>query len=618
MTKSMTVRVIPIRRLPRGLDVFDYTVPPELESTIAVGQLIQIPMRTSQIYGIVLSIHTSKPMSEKIRPVTAIIHPTSCVNEPQLHCWRYLALWYGVSIGTIAKLSLPPLQKRATAAMTFVPQSLPSDVSVQSTKTRVYQHGLDHADALAAAIAPSGQTCIIVPTIADTQSVSSLLPSSITPVLWHSRLTPRQKIEYWLQIRNNHAHVIVSTRSGVFLPFGDLQSIVIDYEHDQGHKQWDQTPRFHVKDVAMMCAHVRRIPVTYMSQSPSIEHVAMQTKATGALPSLSLIHPPPRIVDMRGAYASHEYHPLSLPVQDMISQAKKDVLLLLNRRGTARSFRCLSCGGAAQCNACELPLVYHQKDKVLKCHYCRTSRAVDLECELCGSDIVRLRGYGTQHVASLVRDITPKSHSVTRIDADGSEPFVRRGPSIIVGTNMALPLVSWPDIESVVCVDIDKDLALPEYTSEESVWHLLNKISSSMPTYATLFVQTLNPEHRLFSWMNAPNQMYETVGNERKERAYPPYTYIVRYSVSHKRKAAAQSRARELQTTLGRLVSGLSITASIDGPLVTHPQYYRGSFWYTMLVRLSRDTWMKDLITLNQHIPSDVKIDPRPATLVSL
>ncbi|MBT6334652.1 MAG: hypothetical protein HOJ29_01525, partial [Candidatus Magasanikbacteria bacterium] len=52
----MIAKIIPLKRLPKHIDILDYTIPKTLEGSLKVGQLITIPFRTSNIFGLVLSI----------------------------------------------------------------------------------------------------------------------------------------------------------------------------------------------------------------------------------------------------------------------------------------------------------------------------------------------------------------------------------------------------------------------------------------------------------------------------------------------------------------------------------------------------------------------------------
>ena len=114
----MVAEIIPIKRLPRRFSHFDYAVPPELEAVIHIGQLVRIPLKSSDILGLVLSLkHESETqvdsrINTNLKSVTDIVNQTPMLSKAQLGTLWTLSSWYGVSTGTLAKMMLLPLQKR--------------------------------------------------------------------------------------------------------------------------------------------------------------------------------------------------------------------------------------------------------------------------------------------------------------------------------------------------------------------------------------------------------------------------------------------------------------------------------------------------------------------------
>ena len=92
----------------------------------------------------------------------------------------------------------------------------------------------------------------------------------VPPLLWHSGLGERQRLDTWQAIRHPGLKVVVGARSALFLPFADLGLIVIDEEHDVSYKQDDQVV-YHARDMAVMRARMEQTAVVMVSVTPALE-----------------------------------------------------------------------------------------------------------------------------------------------------------------------------------------------------------------------------------------------------------------------------------------------------------------------------------------------------------
>lgn len=118
----------------------------------------------------------------------------------------------------------------------------------------------------------NSQALIMVPEIALTNSLMSVIYDfcGIEPIIWHSSVSVAKKKIYYENIINGNVRIVISTRSGLLLPYKNLSLIVIDEEHDQSYKQ-DEIPVYHARDMAILRAKYENIPVILSSATPSIE-----------------------------------------------------------------------------------------------------------------------------------------------------------------------------------------------------------------------------------------------------------------------------------------------------------------------------------------------------------
>lgn len=71
----MIAKVIPAKRIPTSLPALDYTVPDHLKDTIATGQLVRIPFRRSEEYGVVQALleQNNEIDQKKLKAVSEIV-----------------------------------------------------------------------------------------------------------------------------------------------------------------------------------------------------------------------------------------------------------------------------------------------------------------------------------------------------------------------------------------------------------------------------------------------------------------------------------------------------------------------------------------------------------------
>ena len=255
-------------------------------------------------------------------------------------------------------------------------------------------------------LARGGQMLVLVPEIGLTpQLVRRLRRGLATPVLaLHSAMTDRERLDAWLAAAGGEAGVLVGTRSALYTPLPKLALIVVDEEHDSSFKQQEGF-RYCARDMAVLLARQRNLPVLLGSATPSLEtlhNVDRGRYRRLALPRRAGAGRKPRVelVDVR-----------ALPLQAGLSSfaqagigealaAGGQVLVFLNRRGYAPSLQCHRCGWVGACRQCDAHLVVHQADQRLRCHHCDTDQPLPLTYPTYNSSNINPVKHDTKHLTA--------------------------------------------------------------------------------------------------------------------------------------------------------------------------------------------------------------------------
>ena len=647
--------IIPLIRGPKKISSLTYRVPEsfdekktkaglpaEAPTTVGAkaGQIVEMPFRNKKILGLVKRVlpqqETAQMLAKTaVKDITGIQNPIPFLSDVHVQLIERTAEWYGAGVGTMARMILPPLQKRMLKTFPLLPFSSFKKNKKPSSQKPVhyssYANQEEHAQMLIRAIGKT--TLILVPEMRLINEVFELLQKDIQAktTCWHGSLSPKEQRERWIAIRNGEAMVVIGTRGALFLPFPSLESIIIDYEHDENHKHWDQTPRFHAKDAALLWQELAGTRLSFMSFSPSCESYYFTAKkmwkSAGSIPPTldknSLV-----FIDVQNERRGGNFGPISSLVEDAIRDEKAgDIFLYLNRLGFARSFGCNACGFVKSCSVCSLPLTYYEGKKELRCHGCNRTEALSLICPRCGGAMLKLRGAGIERVEQLVQNIMGKSssHDVIRIDTDREyKAKDATRPQIIIGTRAAFKYIRWGKTSHIVFVDPDKELALPEYASAERMRHAMQEVLFRKRPSASFFIQTFTPDHPLFRSFTDPDRWYRTDLSHRRTLHYPPYAYLVRYMVGAPEKKEAEQKARRLFQALTSVLTlhqngtGLTEQKSLGilySPVEMQPQFFRNTYWYVILLKADPTQWQTLLPALNGHVPDDVRIDPNPIHL---
>ncbi|HJT17330.1 MAG TPA: primosomal protein N', partial [Thermoanaerobaculia bacterium] len=219
-----------------------------------------------------------------------------------------------------------------------------------SGKTEVY------IEVMREAVRRGEQGILLVPEISLTPVFAARLKERFGDriAILHSNLSASERYDQWWRARRGEVDVAIGPRSALFTPFQKLGVIIVDEEGDGAYKQ-DETPRYNARDLAVVRAQLRKIPVILGSATPSLE--SRENAARGKYGLLRMTQrvearplPDADVIDLRKERAEKEdrgfvifSHPLKAAMQETFA-AGEQAIVLINRRGYAPYLLCRECG----------------------------------------------------------------------------------------------------------------------------------------------------------------------------------------------------------------------------------------------------------------------------------
>ncbi len=546
------------------------------------GDLVQVPLKTKTYLGVVLD--SSPKPKFNCREITQILYP-KFLTEQHLQTTQFISQYYFASVAQCINLYIPP-SIETPKSLKMLSENLCSEIQESDTlplntlteiQDETFQNILAETNKMHMihGVTGSGKTEIYLHLakkyLEEGKQVLILLPEiSLTPqiqkkftqhfgkdnvVIYNSSLNKTEKLQAFLDIRNNNKKIAIGARSSLFLPFVNLGLIVMDEEHDHAYKQ-ENNPKYHARSIFQYLVKQNNALGVIGSATPSLEsfnasqediikyHRIDKKAFEQADPQIS-------IVDMAQEIRVGNY-PISYKLHQEIENAlanKKQTIILCNKRGFASYMQCRDCGHVEKCTHCDVSLTYHKIPKVsLQCHYCDYRMIPANSCKECRSTSFLDKGVGIQQILEELTKFFPKAN-IERVDSDSMskknsyhtlhKKLENKEIDIIVGTQIVATGLSFEDVSVVGVINIDSSINFPDFRSTEKTLFLLNQITgrtNRKHSDGKVIIQSFNPNEPILHEFTDKTliHFYKSELKHRKNFNYPPFARITLLTHKHK------------------------------------------------------------------------------------
>ncbi len=480
-TAALIADIIPNRKTPRGVDTFTYSIPQELHGAITVGTSVVIPFRSQEIIGVVHAVKNTTDVTKKIKPITRI-HTQQLWQRPdRIALLEWFADTYWVSQGT----ALHVLSRDYTMQAVF-PELRTEIIQKDAPQIILFDTTQSHEKYIQESIQKSSGPCIIIaPELHHVQELERICTAAnidyvnIFGTTSKKRWTQAQQIALGTDIGTKS--VIIGSRTALFLACNPSVTIIIDYEHEKAHKQYNMNPRYRAGAVADFLFHQ---PLSGVSQlqlaSPTPTTAAWKQyrqKEYELIDAREHALPSADIIDMN--HYTNDIRWLSDQAVQQISRSKQS-LLFLNRIGSTAYGICTDCGKANQ--------------------------ESDLRCQFCNGSAIKIVRKGIQQLEREIQKAFPDK-VIFRIDSSvDQDPALLDSQiaraDIIVGTEKALRTAALSRVDSIIVLSVDHLLTYPHYQSQERVFQLLMELRCAEKD---LLIQTHAAHHPIWNFLKNNN-----------------------------------------------------------------------------------------------------------------
>ena len=483
---------------------------------------------------------------------------------------------------------------------------------------------------------------VLVPEISLTPQMILRLKSQFGKrvAVQHSALNHTERLLQWQMIQDGGADIVVGTRSAIFSPLENIGLVIIDEEQEHTYRS-ESAPRYSAHEVARQRAAENGALLLLASATPSTESYYAAQHGRTQLVRLTQRYggnplPKVEIVDMRAELASGNPREISLALEDAIRRnldAKKQTILLLNRRGYQTIAQCEDCREVLKCQKCSVPMVYHKSAHKLLCHYCGSQLdPPPKKCPTCGGKL-QYRGFGTQKAEEELMKLFPTAR-VLRMDQDSTAAkdahekllakFARHEYDIMVGTQMVAKGLDFEDVTLVGVLGIDSLLFAQGFRSYETVFSLVTQVvgrsgRAKDPGYA--IIQTTDPNNPVLNLAAAQDYdaFFEQEIAYRKLGLYPPFCGLCVVGFSGAKEIEVARAAARFSALLGQQAAKQpDLPLRVLGPTPGNIEKINENYRYKLTVKCRNDRRFRDLMRETLSLYEQEKLPARATVVVDL
>lgn len=645
---------IPIDREP----IFTY----QSSEEIPFGSLVLIPFRNKKIKGIVLK-KQSKP-TFRTRKILAI-KTLELIDKNQLNLAKKISAYYFTPLGVVLKFftfnitkKIPPLETKKSADW---PEEKESPIKLTPTQKQTLEKistsplSKKH---LVFGPASSGKTEIamnlIEKSLEKKQQSLVILPEIFLSYqeiyrykkrffdkkveLLHSQLKPSEISSVWKNLKSGQIDILISTKTGCFMPFKKLGTIIVDEEQDISHKNWDQNPKYHVEKVADWLAQQHQAQTVFLSATPSVKNYwqaknnknnwklskipALKTKKIKVLkPAVNILNLWEKSYQKTGDIIISKDLMTDLKTT---YQANKISVILVPYHGKSQAVFCENCKTSLKCPKCQTSLV-NIKDQY-QCLHCNHKISSLSSCPSCKSYKLKNIGFGTESVTAEIRKLFPKSRTalITKSNFEKNEAREKLFKNIrenkldfLVGNQTIAKGFDFPNIGLVAVLNAQRWTGKADYKFDErwlggffQIGGRINRPGSDQKGifYIQSFKSNLEILKNLETW-NWENFIKTELEN-RQALKYPPFYQLYRLTFR-------DTNQEKVEKTADKVYNQLADRFDEKDLKIFQPFYSfvkkKGIFWNKhILIKVKSGKDFPELEKKLRKISISWSIDPDP------
>lgn len=504
---------------------FSYLVPQNLADQVQIGSLVSVPFHGREVIGVVIN-RVKDDGSSGLKSITKCLGKFPVVTKPLIELIAQASRRYAAHPFDLLRSAIP--DRVATVEKEFT--------SVQSVE-RVKSGRAEHlylqlppaqlrSELLAKKIAvdsTKGGVLVVVPDAREVESLAKALEKTgLQFAALGSDLSKSENYRNFLSILSGQVQVAIGTRSSIFAPVHDLNTIII-YNEGSEHFYERRSPGWNVRDIALLRSRIENVNLIFAGYSPSAETARLidegwidYKRSRGKVKVSTFSQSHGELLPSRAI----------VPIRKSLSDGP--VLFLVPLKGYAQAIRCSHCKTISRC---ECGGAHEQKsaNSGIACNHC-AKRVESWKCAWCHQVRPALVSRGIErhlHEIGLLFPGTPALFS----SADHPIDFAPEKGIVLATPHMAPK--SHSGYSAVVILEGNHFLSQPDLRANERSREMYFSHAALVKSNGNIILiqdEGDSISTALATWNPSPSVHRDL--SERKELHLPPYVRAIKLIMS--------------------------------------------------------------------------------------
>ena len=503
---------------------YDYLVPQSLDADVSVGVKVLVDFAGRKVDGFVIERIDSSSVGN-LKFIEKVTSPVPLLTAEVMELVAAVARRWGSIPSEILTAAIPPRVMATEKGFTRDSAAQLHERNRSKNPSHSYylftpgENPFETIASWAVTRLSKGGVLVVLPELREVLTLSEELSNLDADFVILDGSLPRStRYENFLKVATGVAKLVIGTRSAIFAPVANLQTIVVFREGSESHYE-KRSPGWNVRDVAILRSQLSAIDLTFAGFAPSSEvSLLIEDEAIalrGKRAKVNAIAYP----QTRGELLPDR---IFTPIRDALTRGS--VLFLVPRKGYSQAISCTSCRNISLCD-CGGRIYFGGPEKGYICSLCNLS-TLEWSCKWCKKSAANLLGRGNLRFAQEIGRAFP-GFPVLSSDATHVVEQVENQRSIVLATAGMAPPVEG-GYQAVVVLEGDNLFSQLDLRAQERAREAIMQSASLLSANgkALIVVDNAHPiVAGLSRWNLSPLLTREL--REREQTQLPPYVHAI-------------------------------------------------------------------------------------------